>query len=346
MTEKLNAVRQAVFVRQYKPIWVKFDEIIASDDNSDELVRLYRQICTHYALAVQRHYSPMLTDELHKRVLAGHGRLYQAKSQYLSKTVQFIVYTFPNELRRHKKLFWVSFGLFYVPCVLMAIACYLNDELIYSVMSYIDVATMEQMYDPANREIGRDRQADTDLMMFGHYVRNNIGIDFQVYGLGLFLGIGTMFITLYNGVVIGAVAGHLTQAGFGGTFWQFVLGHGSFELTAVVVSAAAGLRLGMGIVSPAPYGRKEGLVIAGHESIQLLLGAGFMTFIAAFIEAFWSSSSMIPPVVKYVVALMLWLFVGWYLLYCGKDAKHNGRNNNKDNDDKGGISRLEQSRAN
>ena len=285
------------------------------------LIGLYRQICEHHALAKQRHYSPTLVASLHERVMVGHELIYGGhKTGQSNRLLHFIFDTFPNRLRQYAHLFWVSFALLYVPMFLMGVACYLNSELIYSVMDGMDVARMESMYDPANREIGRDstRASDTDLMMFGHYIKNNIGIDFQMYGLGIFAGIGTILATLYNGVVIGAVAGHLTGIGFGSTFWQFVVGHGSFELTAAVIASASGLRLGLGVIAPAPYGRKDALVVAGKESIQMLLGAAIMTFIAAFIEAFWSSSSLIPVAVKYVVAAILWGMVIAYLALAGR----------------------------
>ena len=87
---------------------------------------------------------------------------------------------------------------------------------------------------------------------------------------------------------------------------------------AAVIATVAGLRLGMGIVAPTPYTRRDALVVAGKESIQILLGASIMTFIAAFIEAFWSSSSVIPPLVKYIVAAILWTVVGLYLALAGR----------------------------
>lgn len=284
------------------------------------IIPMYRKICQHYALARQRHYSPELVAQLHARVLLGHRLIYNSKQSYAHRFFEFLLITFPNSVRQHHRLFWIAFCLLYVPMLVMGVGCYLNDELIYSVMPAGQVAEMEQMYDPANQHIGResDRASDTDLMMFGHYIRNNISIDFQIYGMGIFFGIGTVIITLYNGLVIGAVAGHLTQAGFSETFWSFVAGHGSFELTAAVIASAAGLRLATPLISPAPYGRKDAFVHAGKESVVLVLGAAFMTFIAAFIEAFWSSSSIIPNGVKYAVALGLWLIVGWYLVFCGR----------------------------
>lgn len=345
------AVKQTTFINRHQAAWQQFDrlcvklgvdmnQIATSTDTNPHLfdvktskqpkrqsgkasypmIKLYRQICQHYALAKQRHYSPQLVAQLHQRVMIGHQLIYQSKTGYFSKILDFIFFGFAVRLRQHKKLFWLAFALFYVPLILMMIGCYLDHELIYSVMNASQVAQMEDMYNPANAVIGRDsqRQADTDVMMFGHYISNNIGIDFQMYASGLLLGIGTIISTVYNGVVIGAVAGHLTQVGYGSTFWSFVCGHGSFELTACVIASAAGLRLAQPIVSPYPYRRKDAFIIAGKQSIQMLLGAAMMTFIAAFIEAFWSSSKLIPNEVKYGVAALLWLMVGGYLVFAGR----------------------------
>lgn len=284
------------------------------------LVKLYRQICQHYALARQRHYSPQLVAQLHQRVMIGHQLIYQGNTGYFSRFLTFLFYVFPARLRQHKKLFWLAFSLFVVPLVLMGLACYWNGEMIYSVMSSGQVSMMEEMYNPANGHFGRssDRASDTDVMMFGHYIRNNVGIDFQIYASGLFAGIGTIISTVYNGVVIGGVAGHLTRLGYGSTFWSFVCGHSAFELTAAVIASTAGLRLAMPLIAPYPYRRKDAFIVAGKQSVQILLGAAFMTFLAAFIEAFWSSSVLIPNAVKYAVSAILWTLVIYYLTMAGR----------------------------
>lgn len=340
------AVKQSTFVERFSALWQEFDRlcqdngVVMDDDiytqnkrhhtpksnqrqklstDNYPLITLYRQICEHHALAKQRHYSPTLVHALHKRVMIGHELIYGGKKNHQNGLLHFIFYTFPRRLHQYAHLFWLSFALFYLPLIIMGVACYINHELIYSVMADGQVALMEAMYNPANGHVGRDstRASDTDLMMFGHYVQNNIGIDFKMYGLGIFAGIGTIFLTVYNGVVIGAVAGHLTGIGYGEIFWQFVVGHGSFELTAAVIASMAGIRLGLGLIAPAPYERKDALVVAGRESIELLCGAALMTFIAAFIEAFWSSSSA-PNMLKYIVGAMLWGVVALYLVMCGR----------------------------
>ncbi|MBS9779580.1 MAG: stage II sporulation protein M [Moraxellaceae bacterium] len=321
-------MKQAQFEKLYAEKWHNFslllegEEIAENQEDNYQFISLYRLICQHYALAKQRHYSPQLVKKLHDLVITGHHQLYAKQGNWLSKIYHFYAYTFPNRFRQHKGLFWLSFACFTVPLLLMGLACYFNSEMLYSLMSSGQVREMESMYDPNNPLFGREssRQSDTDLMMFGHYISNNIGIDFRIYGIGLFAGIGTLFLLLYNGLVIGGVAGHLTGIGFGERFWAFVVGHGSFELTACVISGMAGLRLAQSLFMTGNYGRADAFKIAGKQSIELLIGAGTMTFIAAFIEAFWSSSSMISDTVKYVVAVLLWSLVIGYLALVGKKS--------------------------
>ena len=134
--------------------------------------------------------------------------------------------------------------------------------------------------------------------MFGHYIRNNIGISFQCFAGGLFGGIGSLFFLAYNGAFGGAVAGYLTARGLSSTFYSFVATHSSFELTAIVISGAAGLRLGQAFLSPGRSTRTQSLVIAARDSIVLVYGVMAMLLIAAAVEAFWSSATWPPTAVS------------------------------------------------
>ena len=86
--------------------------------------------------------------------------------------------------------------------------------------------------------------------MLAFYIYNNVRIDFQCFAGGLLFGVGSIFFLVYNGLHIGAVAGHLTRVGYGETFWGFVAGHSSFELLGAVLAGAAGLRIGYALVAP------------------------------------------------------------------------------------------------
>lgn len=329
-------MKQHQFEAQHQAMWQRFRHLLEDSVNADnvqalahnaqedlsgyEFVRLYRTLCQHYALAKQRHYSPQLVQYLNELVVMGHQQLYQRDSHIWTRIYRFYSYTFPVRLRAHAGLFWISLACFVIPAVLMGWACYEHSDMLYSIMPADQVSQMEEMYNPANDMVGRDssRRSDTDIAMFGFYIYNNVGIDFRIYGMGIFAGVGTLLSVLYNGLVIGGVAGHLSGLGFGETFWPFVSGHGSFELTAAVISGAAGIRLAQSLFMPGNYSRLDAFKIAGKQSIELLIGAATMTFIAAFIEAFWSSSSVIPDMVKYGVAAVLWIGVIAYLCLAGR----------------------------
>src|SRR6202008_638920 len=102
----------------------------------------------------------------------------------------------------------------------------------------------------------------TDWMMFGYYIRNNVGVAFQCFAGGLFAGLGSVFFLAYNGAFSGALAGYLTQRGLSSTFYAFIATHSSFELTAIVLAGAAGLKMGHSLLAPGRLTRRQSLVLA------------------------------------------------------------------------------------
>jgi uncharacterized membrane protein SpoIIM required for sporulation len=213
-----------------------------------------------------------------------------------------------------------SAALLYVPMAVVGLLVYFRPELVLSVVSADNAAQMEQMYSDAAESVGRLRTASNDWMMFGFYIRNNVGIAFQCFAAGLFAGVGSIFYLFYNGASIGAVAGYLTERGLGPTFWSFVATHSAFELTAIVLSGAAGLKLGYALLAPGRRTRKESLVNAAKECAPVVYGLAAMLVVAASIEAFWSSARWLPHLVKYGVAAVCWAAVLSYFGFQGRGA--------------------------
>jgi uncharacterized membrane protein SpoIIM required for sporulation len=116
------------------------------------------------------------------------------------------------------------------------------------------------------------------------------------------------------------VATHLTRVGYAEPFFQFVAGHSAFELTAIALCGMAGLLLGRALLAPGLRTRREALVTSARIAVRIVYGATAMLLFAAFIEAFWSSTTAVPPIVKYLVGAALWVFVGAYFLFMGRRA--------------------------
>ena len=279
----------------------------------------YRRLCQHLAMAKSRRYAPGLINRLNNLVQQGYEALYGQSLENKASILSFLVYGFPAALRANAKFLWIAGAVFVLPYVAIMIACIVNDQLIYSVMDSGNVRMMESMYDPSLGKLGRERQSDSDIQMFGFYIYNNIGIAFKCFATGVFLGLGSLFFLGFNGLHIGAVSGHLTALGYTETFYPFVIGHGSFELTAIVFSGGAGLMLGFAILAPGAHTRRQALQNAAKDAIKIMYGVFVMLLIAAFIEAFWSSSSNLPNVVKYSVGAALWVFVYYYCFFFARN---------------------------
>ncbi len=287
--------------------------------NSGQFPQLYRQVCQHLAVARDRHYTPHLVERLNRLVLRGHQHLYQTQTRLTAKIIHFILADFPQRVRQEWRLVSLSSLLFFGPFLSIFISIQMNPALVYSILDKEQVNMMESMYNPAVERLGRNREADSDFEMFGFYIQHNISIDFQTFAGGILFGMGTLFFLLFNGLYIGCIAGHLVHVGYSEPFFSFVAGHSSFELIAIVLSGATGLKLGMALIAPRRLTRLQALRHAAADSVYLIYGIIGLSVLAAFFEAFWSSSMALDPLIKYSVGGSLWLLLISYFVLVGRN---------------------------
>lgn len=320
-------MKQAAFEKRHQHTWQTFAKNVQAlhkgqvkKGQVENFSQDYRRICQHLAIAQQRGYSQPLLDSLEILAVQGHQQFYRHKSPLLSQLLAFIVIDFPATVRQQWPSVAIAGLLFFGSFMLMGVLTVLYPELIHSLLSPAQLAKMENMYDPVQRQIGPMslRNHQDDWAMFGFYIMNNIGIAFQTFASGLVLGLGSVFFLLFNGLHIGAIAGHLTHIGYSTTFWPFVIGHGAFELTAIVIAGAAGLKLGFALIAPGPLSRATALRRAARTSIKLMGGVIIFLLLAAFIEAYWSSSSSTSILIKVLVGSGLWVLMLSYLVFSGR----------------------------
>lgn len=319
-------MNQTQFETRHGARWLSFDAALkglrrrgeAREEAARDWPREYRQLTHDLALAKSRAYSPELVDRLNLLALRGHQRLYGARGNLLAGMIEFIGGGFPALVRRESLVVWIACALLFIPMFGMIALLQHAPEWVHYFLAPDQLRSYEQMYSPANRSLGPRHNADSQLMMFGYYIWNNVKIDFQCFAGGLLFGLGSIFYMLYNGIQIGAVAGYLTQQGYITTFWGFVAGHSSWELIGAALSGAAGLKMGWALVAPGQMTRVYALKQAAVPAVRLLYGAAGMTFCAAFVEAFWSSISSTPFAVKITVGLTFWALFLAYFLFAGR----------------------------
>jgi uncharacterized membrane protein SpoIIM required for sporulation len=286
----------------------------------ERIAALYRRACEHLALARARSYPAYLVDRLDRLTADAHQVIYQQREFGAGALWRIFSRDFPRAVRADAVYVSIATALFVLPTLVLGVLVYFKPALILSVVDATTAAQFEQMYGAAGESIGRTRDAGDDWTMFGFYIRNNVGVAFQCFASGLAAGLGSIFFLLYNGAMAGAVAGYLAERGLGDTFFSFVVTHGSFELTAIVLSGAAGLKLGYSLLAPGRRTRGQSLIVAANQCVVVIYGVAAMLIVAAALEAFWSSAAWVPSNVKYGVAAVCWLAVFAYLALQGRDA--------------------------
>jgi uncharacterized membrane protein SpoIIM required for sporulation len=304
-------MKELQFVARHQADWELWDrwlgaELGASEKRSgvkrggepnaipaSELPHRFRSLCHDLALAEDRNYSSELVDSLQHRVLLAHQRLYSAKRRIGHAILDFFFARFPEAVRRERRIVLAAAALFFVPMAAVMIVVELYPDAVYFLLSQQQIDQFERLY--ALQPTQGQRGASIDWNMYAYYIGNNVRINFQCFA-----------------------GGHLTHQGLISTFWGFVAGHSSFELLGIVLSGASGLRMGLALIAPGRKSRALALRVAAREAIPLLYGAASMTFLAAFIEAFWSPLVAVAPVVKYCVGLALWALLLTYFSFAGQ----------------------------
>lgn len=327
-------MRQEAFESRHAPMWNTFEMWIDAlstprfaqrskaeslETISKNFPAVYRQVCHHLALARTRRYSIGLQQRLNQLALDGHQHLYRTRTPFFTSIAVFLARDFPAAFRKQWRFMLTSTLLFYLPALAMALAVVLQPEIIFSLIDPGSVSRMEEMYDPANDVLGRERGSDSDFQMFGYYIYNNISIGFRTFAGGLLFGLGSLFFLIFNGLYFGAVSSHLTVAGFTETFWPFVSGHSSFELTAITIFGGVGLMIGYGALAPGRMTRWQAIRSRAMSGLPLVYGGTLMLVAAAFVEAFWSSTVWPPLSFKYSVGAFLWLVHGLYFFLMGRN---------------------------
>ena len=145
---------------------------------------------------------------------------------------------------------------------------------------------------------------------------NNISVAFAAFATGIFAGIGTAYMMLFNGIMLGVIAVACAQGGMSVPLWSFVAPHGALELPAIFIAGGAGLLLGRGVVAPGDRPRRQALNEAAATAVRLALGVVPLLVVAGIVEGFVSPTP-IPAAMKFATGAALFTLLLLYLCRAG-----------------------------
>jgi uncharacterized membrane protein SpoIIM required for sporulation len=142
---------------------------------------------------------------------------------------------------------------------------------------------------------------------------NNVRVAVFAFAGGLTAGALTLYLLVANGAFLGTVLAVVQGYGLSGGLLTFTAAHGPLEISCIVLSGGAGLRLAWALLRPGDHSRRDALRLAGAQAIRVMLLVVPALGVAGIIEAFLSPTDA-PIAVKVSVGLiasgMLWGYIG------------------------------------
>ncbi len=276
---------------------------------------LYRAACADLALADAYQLPPNTVQYLHQLVGRAHNQLYRGRGFDVSAWIHTLLVETPQRIFNDRCVqfaFCAFWGVFILSAFLA------HSEVTWpnyaeQILTVEGIDGLEQMY--AEPISGRDWTQDIQMASF--YIFNNTWIGLQCFVGCLFIVPG-MLISVYNAVMLGAAFGYMFRPDVpaGENFRHFVTAHGPFELTAIVMSAGAGLRIGVSCLMTKGLTRTDAMQKAGREAVPMISAAVILFFLAALIEGFISPSAL-PYFAKAAVAIITSGVLMFYFVVLG-----------------------------
>jgi uncharacterized membrane protein SpoIIM required for sporulation/uncharacterized RDD family membrane protein YckC len=138
---------------------------------------------------------------------------------------------------------------------------------------------------------------------------NNIVVSFFAFTLGVFFGIGTLYIIGMNGLSLGALFAFTGQHGLAGGLFDFVVAHGCVELSCIFIAGAAGAYVGEALARPRERTRAEAFRAAAAEGIRVMIAVTLLLIVCGFIEGYVSPDPEVPRWARVTIGVGFWLFM-------------------------------------
>ncbi len=318
------------FIELNRDTWTRFRGILDQIDKKGaaslsrqdmkDVGPLFRRITAHLAYAQANYPDTDMVSYLNHLVARAHSSLYRTETASVRSLLNFYCRGFPWLIYRYRKYVFTA-SLFLVLSV--AWGAWLN----HSGSSLAVLVLPDEIREAVNQNFAEGKTGsgieDSLKPLFSSAILvNNITVSFYCLVLGITWGLGTVFILVRNGLLLGALADIFAGAQQGLEFWSLILPHGIPELFAVALNGAAGLMIAGALVRPGDFTRRDALKLKAIPAMKISMGSIPILVAAAAIEGFVTPLH-IPPQAKLVFAVFTGVLLGYYV-YSGSSKQRKG----------------------
>jgi uncharacterized membrane protein SpoIIM required for sporulation len=132
------------------------------------------------------------------------------------------------------------------------------------------------------------------------------------FALGFAFAVPTVLLVIYNGLSLGAFLEVFAAKGLGWNALGWLAIHGTTEIFAICISAAAGMRIGLAIAFPGRESRTDAAVRAGRSAALAMAGTVVMLAVAGLLEGV-GRQTILDDSTRYTIGIAM--LIGWCLYF-------------------------------
>src|SRR5437762_1921092 len=287
------------FVEDRRARWARLGNLISEANGrverlapSDvlELGRLYRSASSDLAVARRDFALDAATERLNDLVATAHALVYSEAPTSGRRLRRFFLHELPSSVRANSRFTAVSLAAFAIPLLATFAIGLLLPEIAATALP------------PETRQHLAERRLWTDIpegyrpLVGPLIIVNNVRVAVAAFAGGLTAGALTLYLLVANGAFLGTVLAVVQGYGLSGGLLTFTAAHGPLELSCIVLSGGAGLRLAWALLRPGDRSRADALRLAGAQAIRVMLLVIPALGVAGILEAFLSPTDAPVPI--------------------------------------------------
>jgi uncharacterized membrane protein SpoIIM required for sporulation len=276
------------FLEERQPGWTELGELLRAAGTKPErlgperlrrLGALYRAAAADLAFARRAYPHDPVTRRLERLVIDGRQAVY-ADTGARRSLRWFLARGYWQRVRERPWALGAALLFLFGPMVLAAVWAIDDPAAAIGVVP----AEFQGAAEPGGG-VG-SLSAGEEAALSSQIFTNNIRVTFLAIAGGIFAGLGTAAVTIFNGGFIGAIIGLTIENGSSRELFRFILPHGVLELSCIAIAATAGLRIGWALVEPGTLTRGQSLRREARPAMELVLGTMPWLVLAGLVEGF------------------------------------------------------------
>lgn len=301
------------------PQWQELEPLLKSRDRKTSdvhhartIIGGFRSLVSDLSLARQVIPGSRIHQWLEVMFLRGHRLIFHTPGNLLLRIRDIYAFESPSLIRNMSQLL-VSTTILFIGagfCGWLLIAIFPDLTSLVASTEMINRVQSGELWTKGLLNIMPSSVLALNLMA------NNITVSFFAFALGALYGLGTLYIILLNGLMLGGAFAFTAQYGLDGELFKFIIAHGVVELSVICIAGAMGLKLGEALIRPGIQTRQQAFRQATSDAGKVLIVAIPFLVVAGLIEGYISPDPQYSLGFRVMVGLVSGALF-WLLLIFG-----------------------------